>query len=180
MMVMPPKISAPTRTRHGIHDANTTIANAIQPRPAVTKASHHAAKSNRKQPHPKHPIAKRVCAVMTVAHGAKHQPCVGAPKEPGKGRHHGNRAIGHDVMAEQQTSQNRNFAKQGDDDRLKSDRGLADERCADQPGETRAPAMALPVRNAAPNPATAPISIMPSTPRLRTPERSAISSPLAA
>ena len=46
-------------------------------------------------------------------------------------------------------------------------------------GEQRR-AIREPVRCAAPKPATAPIAIMPSTPRLRTPERSTTSSPMAA
>jgi len=45
---------------------------------------------------------------------------------------------------------------------------------------TRRPRVALPVTAAAANPNTAPISIMPSIPKLRTPDRSQMSSPVAA
>src|SRR5690242_17456573 len=43
-----------------------------------------------------------------------------------------------------------------------------------------APSQGEPVESATPKPVTAPITIMPSTPRLSTPERSTTSSPIAA
>ena len=45
---------------------------------------------------------------------------------------------------------------------------------------TTTPSQGLPVAAALANPATAPMSIIPSTPRFRTPERSAKISPMAA